>query len=101
VQEPAAEQPAPAEQEAPTAAPAAEAVTIRWLTRAVDWGGQEAGQEVPKLVEKYFYPEHPDIKVVVEPAAAQWEEAADRHGRRRRPRRLRSLARHLQQLGRA
>jgi multiple sugar transport system substrate-binding protein len=71
---PAVEEPAAPEQEAPTAAPAAETVTVRWLTRAVDWGGQEAGQEVPKLVEQYFYPEHPDIKVVVEPAGAQWEE---------------------------
>ena len=72
------QQPAPTtppEQPAPTVAPpAAEQVTIRWMTRAVDWGGQQAGLEVPKLVEKYFTPEHPNIKVVIEPAPQQWEE---------------------------
>ena len=68
--------PAPAatpEEAKATVAPSGK-VTIRWMTRAVDWGGQEAGLAVPEQVKKYFNAEHPDVEVSIEPAPPQWVE---------------------------
>jgi multiple sugar transport system substrate-binding protein len=62
------------EQAAPTAAPSVKEVTVRWMTRAADWGGQPATLAIPKLVEQYFYPKNPGVKVAIEPAPDQWEQ---------------------------
>jgi multiple sugar transport system substrate-binding protein len=70
---PAAPAPATATPAAP-AVPVAEKVRVRWMSRAADWGGQEAMVALPDLVKKYFNAENPDIEVVIEPAPPQWIE---------------------------
>jgi multiple sugar transport system substrate-binding protein len=65
--------PSAPQEELPTGAPPAEEkVTIRWMTRVADWGGQEAQLAVPELVKKYFNADYPNIEVAIEPAPPEW-----------------------------
>ena len=70
--EPPAEE--PKEEEPEEAPPSEEKVSVRWMTRVADWGGQEAQAAVPELMETVFAADHPNIEVVVEPAPPQFED---------------------------
>jgi len=57
-----------------SAAPSGEKVKVRWMSRAADWGGQEATVALPEMVKTYFNADYPDIEVAVEPAPPEWIE---------------------------